>query len=148
MRQSIFECEQARLCELGVVDEVFSGVHVFAHIYCIRSLVCGEHGDAALCLVATNHIEVKGSGDVSVAAEAPMYDVEWRENNAKGGDPLQNDAATLVVMNDASTMAATGALVNCTSRSGLRWRQPYTRLAATTSSTWCSLLAHKKSAER
>jgi hypothetical protein len=51
------------------------------------------------------------------------------------------------VMNDASTMAATGALVNCTSRSGLRWRQPYTRLAATTSSTWCSLLAHKKSAE-
>jgi hypothetical protein len=59
MRQSIFECEQARLCELGVVDEVFSG-------------------------------------DVAVAAEAPMYDVEWRESNAEGGDPLQNDAATLL----------------------------------------------------
>ncbi len=40
-------------------------------------------------------VKIKGSEDIADAVEAPMYNVEWSESNAEGGDPLQNDAATL-----------------------------------------------------
>jgi hypothetical protein len=66
-------------------------------------------------------VKGKGSGDVAVAAEAPMYDVEWSESNAEGDGPQQSDAATLFVTDDASTATATGALMNCTSILAKNW---------------------------
>ena len=66
-------------------------------------------------------VKVKGSVDVAVAAEAPMYDVEWSESNAEGDGPQQSEAATLFVTDDASTATATGALMNCTSILAKNW---------------------------
>jgi hypothetical protein len=66
-------------------------------------------------------VKIKGSEDIAVAAEAPMYDVEWSESKAEGGEPLQNDAATRFVTDDACTAAARDALGNGTLILAMNW---------------------------